>query len=93
MSDPEAKRDWLTDVRLAKLALDRGNNPAWDTDHNREVFGHLAAPHGHDYVVDVYYRGGVPADAQPTSVIQIGERVRSTNFCSSATSSAPIALP
>lgn len=30
MSDPEAKRDWLTDVRLAKLALDRGNNPAWD---------------------------------------------------------------
>lgn len=30
MSDPEAKKDWLTDVRLAKLALDRGNNPAWD---------------------------------------------------------------
>ncbi len=28
--DPEVKRDWLTDVRLAKLALDRANNPAWD---------------------------------------------------------------
>ncbi|UXI15879.1 hypothetical protein NH340_JMT01822 [Sarcoptes scabiei] len=30
MSDPETKKDWLTDVRLAKLALDRANNPAWD---------------------------------------------------------------
>lgn len=30
MNDPEAKKDWLTDVRLAKLALDRTNNPAWD---------------------------------------------------------------
>ncbi|XP_015790533.1 rho guanine nucleotide exchange factor 10-like [Tetranychus urticae] len=30
MSDPEAKKDWLTDVRLAKLSLDRANNPAWD---------------------------------------------------------------
>ncbi|RWS30523.1 rho guanine nucleotide exchange factor 10-like protein [Leptotrombidium deliense] len=30
MSDPDVKRDWLTDVRLAKLSLDRGNNPAWD---------------------------------------------------------------
>ncbi|KAI1301843.1 Rho guanine nucleotide exchange factor 10 [Halotydeus destructor] len=30
MRDPEVKRDWLTDFRLAKLALDRGNNPAWD---------------------------------------------------------------
>lgn len=30
MSDPEVKRDWLTDVRLAKLSLDRSNNPAWD---------------------------------------------------------------
>ncbi|XP_054159778.1 rho guanine nucleotide exchange factor 10-like protein [Oppia nitens] len=30
MSDPEVKRDWLIDVRLAKLALDRANNPAWD---------------------------------------------------------------
>lgn len=30
MSDPDVKRDWLIDVRLAKLALDRANNPAWD---------------------------------------------------------------
>lgn len=30
MSDPEIKKDWLTDVRIAKLALDRDNNPAWD---------------------------------------------------------------
>ena len=30
MNDPETKKDWLTDVRLAKLALDRSNNPAWD---------------------------------------------------------------
>ncbi|CAG2104567.1 unnamed protein product [Medioppia subpectinata] len=30
MTDPEVKRDWLIDVRLAKLALDRANNPAWD---------------------------------------------------------------
>ena len=30
MTDPEVKKDWLTDVRLAKLALDRANNPAWD---------------------------------------------------------------
>ncbi|XP_074603024.1 rho guanine nucleotide exchange factor 10-like protein isoform X2 [Brevipalpus obovatus] len=30
LSDPEARKDWLTDVRLAKLALDRANNPAWD---------------------------------------------------------------
>ena len=30
MTDPEVKRDWLIDVRLAKLALDRSNNPAWD---------------------------------------------------------------
>lgn len=30
MSDPEIRKDWLTDVRLAKLALDRANNPAWD---------------------------------------------------------------
>jgi Rho guanine nucleotide exchange factor 10 len=30
MSDPDVKRDWLIDVRLAKLALDRSNNPAWD---------------------------------------------------------------
>lgn len=30
MSEPEVKRDWLTDVRLAKLALDRDNNPAWN---------------------------------------------------------------
>lgn len=30
LGDPEVKRDWLTDVRLAKLALDRANNPAWD---------------------------------------------------------------
>lgn len=26
---PEQKRDWLIDVRLTKLALDRGNNPNW----------------------------------------------------------------
>lgn len=30
MADPEVKKDWLTDVRLARLALDRANNPAWD---------------------------------------------------------------
>lgn len=30
MTDPDTKKDWLTDVRLAKLALDRTNNPAWD---------------------------------------------------------------
>ena len=30
MTDPDVKRDWLIDVRLAKLALDRANNPAWD---------------------------------------------------------------
>lgn len=30
MNDPDVKKDWLTDVRLAKLALDRSNNPAWD---------------------------------------------------------------
>lgn len=30
LNDPEVKKDWLTDVRLAKLALDRSNNPAWD---------------------------------------------------------------
>lgn len=27
---PEAKRDWLIDVRLTKLALDRANNPGWE---------------------------------------------------------------
>lgn len=30
LNDPDVKKDWLTDVRLAKLALDRANNPAWD---------------------------------------------------------------
>lgn len=29
MPDVEIKKDWLTDVRIAKLALDRENNPAW----------------------------------------------------------------
>ena len=29
-STPEAKRDWLIDVRLTKLALDRANNPGWE---------------------------------------------------------------
>jgi len=38
MSDPEVKKDWLTDVRLAKLALDRGNNPAWDVINESMLF-------------------------------------------------------
>lgn len=29
-STPESKRDWLIDVRLTKLALDRANNPGWE---------------------------------------------------------------
>jgi len=29
-NSPEAKRDWLIDVRLTKLALDRANNPGWE---------------------------------------------------------------
>lgn len=27
---PDSKRDWLIDVRLTKLALDRANNPGWE---------------------------------------------------------------
>ncbi|KAF8790883.1 Rho guanine nucleotide exchange factor 10 like protein [Argiope bruennichi] len=30
MSSPSVKRDWTTDLRLAKLALDPNNTPAWD---------------------------------------------------------------
>ncbi|XP_064461059.1 rho guanine nucleotide exchange factor 10-like isoform X2 [Ornithodoros turicata] len=30
MSTPAVKRDWTTDLRLAKLALDPDNMPAWD---------------------------------------------------------------
>ena len=37
-------------------------HPEWDDARNATVFGPLAAPHGHDYVVDVYYRGTVPAE-------------------------------
>lgn len=29
-STPESKREWLIDVRLTKLALDRANNPGWE---------------------------------------------------------------
>ncbi|KAL1466989.1 hypothetical protein MTO96_005861 [Rhipicephalus appendiculatus] len=30
LSSPAVKRDWTTDLRLAKLALDPNNMPAWD---------------------------------------------------------------
>ncbi|XP_042146712.1 rho guanine nucleotide exchange factor 10-like protein isoform X3 [Ixodes scapularis] len=30
LSSPAVKRDWTTDLRLAKLALDQNNMPAWD---------------------------------------------------------------
>ncbi|KAG8195643.1 hypothetical protein JTE90_004978 [Oedothorax gibbosus] len=30
MASPSIKRDWTTDLRLAKLALDPNNTPAWD---------------------------------------------------------------
>lgn len=45
MSDPEIRKDWLTDVRLAKLALDRANNPAWDivTDNMSSSSGNINA--------------------------------------------------
>lgn len=29
-STPESKRDWLIDIRMTKLALDRANNPGWE---------------------------------------------------------------
>jgi 6-pyruvoyltetrahydropterin/6-carboxytetrahydropterin synthase len=32
-------------------------HPDWDEARNREVFGHSYGPHGHDYTVDVFYRG------------------------------------
>lgn len=32
-------------------------NPDWDEARNRAVFGHSYGPHGHDYIIDVFYRG------------------------------------
>jgi len=32
-------------------------NPNWDEAHNRAVFGKAYGPHGHDYIIDVFYRG------------------------------------
>lgn len=38
------------------------HNPAWSDERNRAVFGKAAAPHGHDYVLDAYYRGMVATE-------------------------------
>lgn len=37
-------------------------HPDWSEARNRAVFGKLAAPHGHDYVLDVFYRGAIDGD-------------------------------
>ncbi|MDF2441541.1 MAG: 6-pyruvoyltetrahydropterin/6-carboxytetrahydropterin synthase [Abditibacteriota bacterium] len=37
-------------------------NPDWDEARNRQVFGKRAGAHGHDYVLDVFYRGVVSDD-------------------------------
>ena len=36
-------------------------HPDWTPERNREVFGKNANAHGHDYVLDVFYRGQVSA--------------------------------
>jgi len=37
----------------------RLHNPDWSEERNRAVFGKRASPHGHDYTLDVFYRGTV----------------------------------
>ncbi|MBV9470535.1 MAG: 6-carboxytetrahydropterin synthase [Abitibacteriaceae bacterium] len=37
-------------------------HPGWSEERNREAFGKLASPHGHDYVLDVFYGGGIDDD-------------------------------
>lgn len=37
-------------------------HPDWDEARNRQVFGKSVGAHGHDYVLDVFYRGVVSAD-------------------------------
>ena len=37
----------------------RLHNPAWGDEQNRQVFGKRSFPHGHDYTLDVFYRGEV----------------------------------
>ncbi len=36
-------------------------NPDWSDERNREVFGRDVFPHGHDYVLDVFYGGDISA--------------------------------
>lgn len=36
-------------------------NPDWSNEQNQAVFGKDALPHGHDYILDVYYSGEIGA--------------------------------
>jgi 6-pyruvoyltetrahydropterin/6-carboxytetrahydropterin synthase len=36
-------------------------HPEWNDEQNRAAFGKDALPHGHDYVLDVYYQGEIGA--------------------------------
>lgn len=46
-------------------------HPDWSEARNGEVFGKLAAAHGHDYVLDVFYRGAI--DSANGMIVNISE--------------------
>ncbi|MDQ3813869.1 MAG: 6-carboxytetrahydropterin synthase [Armatimonadota bacterium] len=53
-------RNQVTLARRAYFSAGRRlRNPEWSDERNRQVFGKLASPHGHDYVLDVFYQGAV----------------------------------
>ena len=37
-------------------------NPDWSDERNRAIFGRGVLPHGHDYVLDVFYSGEISSD-------------------------------